>query len=182
MATASAYEPAANPAIQFRRCPMRPAHAAPRLPLPCWIPTAQWQAPSRSGKRGRFRALAIKDLLVHRTRGVVVLQGQLPPRIRPRARTGIGYAIGSYDLARHAAAPFGPTRLVRQRLPDERKSTPLGPGFLNSSVSQGQPLPWPRIRCGVVWHASFDPHPGAGDLVTSPAVHVNQNIRTAADG
>jgi hypothetical protein len=51
--------------------------------------------------------------------------------------------VGSDDLGRHAAAPLGPTRLVRQRLPDEGKSRPFGPGFLDSSVGQGQPLPWP---------------------------------------
>ncbi|MFI5062856.1 MAG: hypothetical protein ACHP9Z_02590 [Streptosporangiales bacterium] len=43
--------------------------------------------------------------------------------------------VSSYDLGRHAAAPLGATRLVRQRLPDEGKSSPLGPGFLDSSVS-----------------------------------------------
>jgi len=50
--------------------------------------------------------------------------------------------VGSYDLGRDAAAPLGATRLVRQGLPDEGKSGPIGPGFLDSSVSQGQPLPW----------------------------------------
>jgi hypothetical protein len=54
--------------------------------------------------------------------------------------------VGSYDLGGHAAAPFGAARLVRQRLPDEGKSRPLGPGFLDSSISQGQPLPWPATR------------------------------------
>ncbi|MGO9296011.1 MAG: hypothetical protein ACLP52_19410, partial [Streptosporangiaceae bacterium] len=72
---------------------------------------------------------------VYRACCVVVLQGQLSPGIRPRACTGIRYAVGSYDLGRHAAAPLGATRLVRQRLPDEGKSRPLGPGFLDSSVS-----------------------------------------------
>jgi hypothetical protein len=43
--------------------------------------------------------------------------------------------IGSYDLGRHAATPLGATRLVGQRLSDEGKSIPLGPGFLDSSVS-----------------------------------------------
>ena len=43
--------------------------------------------------------------------------------------------VGSYDLGRHAAAPLGATRLVRQRLPDEGQSRPLGLGFLDSSVS-----------------------------------------------
>ena len=42
--------------------------------------------------------------------------------------------VGSYDLGRHAAAPLGATRLIRQWLPDEGKSRPLGPGFLDSSV------------------------------------------------
>jgi hypothetical protein len=54
--------------------------------------------------------------------------------------------IGGYDLGRHAAAPLGATRLVGQRLPDEGKSRSLGPGFLDSSVSQRQPLPRPGIR------------------------------------
>jgi hypothetical protein len=53
--------------------------------------------------------------------------------------------LGSYDLGRHAAAPLGATRLIRQRLPDEGKGRPLGPGFLDSSVSQSQPLPRPGI-------------------------------------
>jgi hypothetical protein len=43
--------------------------------------------------------------------------------------------VGSYDLGRHAATPLGATRLVRQRLSNEGKSRPLGPGFLDSSVS-----------------------------------------------
>jgi hypothetical protein len=43
--------------------------------------------------------------------------------------------VGSYDLGRHAATPLGATWLVRQRLSDEGKSRPLGPGFLDSSVS-----------------------------------------------
>jgi hypothetical protein len=43
--------------------------------------------------------------------------------------------VGSYDLGGHAATPFGATRLVRQPLPYEGKSRPLGPGFLDSSVS-----------------------------------------------
>jgi hypothetical protein len=42
--------------------------------------------------------------------------------------------IGSNDLGRHAAAPLGAPRLVRQRLPDEGKSRPFGLGFLDSSV------------------------------------------------
>jgi hypothetical protein len=51
--------------------------------------------------------------------------------------------IGSYDLGRHAAAPLGATWLVRQRRSDEGESRSLGPGFLDSSVSERQPLPWP---------------------------------------
>jgi hypothetical protein len=51
--------------------------------------------------------------------------------------------VGRYDLGGHAAAPLGATRLVRQRLSDEGKSRPLGPGFLDCAVRQGQPLPWP---------------------------------------
>ena len=43
--------------------------------------------------------------------------------------------VGSYDLGRHAATPLGATWLVRSRLSDEGKSRPLGPGFLDSSVS-----------------------------------------------
>ncbi len=53
--------------------------------------------------------------------------------------------IGSYDLGGHAASPLGATRLVRQRLADEGESGPLGPGLLDSSVSQRQPLPRPYI-------------------------------------
>ena len=84
---------------------------------------------------GRFRRLATKDREMDRACCVVVLQGQLALGIRPRACTGIRYVVGSYDLGRHPAAPLGATRLVWQRLPDEGKSSPLGPGFLNSSVS-----------------------------------------------
>jgi hypothetical protein len=43
--------------------------------------------------------------------------------------------VRSYDLGRHAATPFGATRLIRQRLSDQDKSRPLGLGFLDSSVS-----------------------------------------------
>jgi hypothetical protein len=43
--------------------------------------------------------------------------------------------VGSYDLGGHTATPLGATRLVRQWLPDKGKSGPLGPGFLDSSVS-----------------------------------------------
>jgi hypothetical protein len=53
--------------------------------------------------------------------------------------------VGSYDLGGNAATPLGATRLVRQRLPDKGKSGTLGPGFLDSSVGQRQPLPWPGI-------------------------------------
>jgi hypothetical protein len=51
--------------------------------------------------------------------------------------------VGSYDLGRHAAAPLGASRLVLQRLSDESESSPLGPRFLDSSISKGQPLQWP---------------------------------------
>jgi len=64
-----------------------------------------------------------------------VLQSQLSLGIRPRACTGIRYVVGSDDFGRHAAAPLGATRLVRQRLSDEGKSRSLGLGFLDSSVS-----------------------------------------------
>jgi len=43
--------------------------------------------------------------------------------------------LRSYDLGRHAATALGATRLIRQRLPDEGKNRPLGPGFLDSPVS-----------------------------------------------
>jgi hypothetical protein len=43
--------------------------------------------------------------------------------------------VGSYDLDRHAATSLGATWLVRQRLSEEGKSIPFGPGFLDSSVS-----------------------------------------------
>jgi len=43
--------------------------------------------------------------------------------------------IGSYDLGRRTATPLGTAWLVRQRLSDEGKNRPLGPGFLDSSVS-----------------------------------------------
>jgi hypothetical protein len=42
--------------------------------------------------------------------------------------------VGSYDLGRNAAAPLSATRLVRQRLSEEGKSSPLGLGFLDSSA------------------------------------------------
>jgi hypothetical protein len=80
-------------------------------------------------------ASAAKDRQVHRASCMVVLQGQFSLGIRPRAYTGIRDVIGSYDLGRHAATPLGATRLVGQRLSDEGKSIPLGPGFLDSSVS-----------------------------------------------
>jgi hypothetical protein len=53
--------------------------------------------------------------------------------------------VGSYDLGRHAATALGATRLVGQWLSDEGKSRPLSPGFLDSPVSQRQPLAWPGI-------------------------------------
>jgi len=71
---------------------------------------------------------------MHRACCIVVLQGQVSPGIRPRAYTGIRYAVGSYDLGRHAATPLGATRLVRQRLSDKDKRGPLGLGFLDGSV------------------------------------------------
>jgi hypothetical protein len=90
-------------------------------------------------------ALAAKDFQVQRACCVIVLQGQLSLGIRPRACTGIRYAVRSYDLGRHAATPLGATWPVRKRLSDEGKSRPLGPSFLDSSVSERQPLPWPGI-------------------------------------
>ena len=90
-------------------------------------------------------ALAVMGRRVYRARCIIVLQGQPALGIRPRACAAIRYVVRSYDLARHAAAPLGATRLVRQRLPDEGKSSPIGPGFLDGSVSQRQPLPWPGI-------------------------------------
>ena len=98
----------------------------------------EWHLPA-------FPALAAKDRQVHRACRIIVLQCQLPPGIRPRACTGIRYMVGSYDLGRHAATPLGATRLVRQRLSDQDKSRPFGLGFLDSSVSERQPLPWPGI-------------------------------------
>jgi hypothetical protein len=53
--------------------------------------------------------------------------------------------VGSYDLSGHATAPLGAAWLVRQWLSDEDKRGPLGLGFLDSSVSERQPLPWPGI-------------------------------------
>lgn len=82
-----------------------------------------------------FPALAAKGRKVHRACRVIVLQGQFSLGIRPRAYTGIRYVVGSYGLGRHAATPLGATWLVRQRLSDEGKSRPFGPGFLDSSVS-----------------------------------------------
>jgi hypothetical protein len=108
---------------------------------------------------------------------IIVLQGQLSLGIRPRTCAGIRYAVGSYDLSRHAAPPLGATRLVRQRPADEGKSGPLGPGFLDGPVSERQPLPWPGIGWGLGWYVSFEAHPGSGDFVTRPTVHVIKNIR-----
>jgi hypothetical protein len=70
-----------------------------------------------------------------RTCRVIVLQGELSLRIRPRAGAGIRDAVGRYELGRRAAAPLGATRLVRQRPSDQGKGRPLGLGFLDSSVS-----------------------------------------------
>jgi hypothetical protein len=85
--------------------------------------------------------------------------------------------VGSYDLGRHTATPLGATRLVRQWLADEGKSGPFGPGFLDTPVSKRQPLPWPGFGRGLGWYVSFEAHPGPGDFVTRPAVHVIQNTR-----
>ncbi len=82
-----------------------------------------------------FPALAAKGRRVYRACRIIVLQGQPSLRIRPRACTAIRYVVRRYDLGRHAAAPLGATRLVRQRLPDQGKSGPLGPGFPDSTVS-----------------------------------------------
>jgi hypothetical protein len=82
---------------------------------------------------------------MHRAGCVVVLQRQLSLGIRPRARTGIRHVVGSDDLRRHAATPFGPAWLVREGLPDQGKSGPLGSGFLDSSASKREPLPRPGI-------------------------------------
>jgi hypothetical protein len=60
-----------------------------------------------------FAALTAEDRPVHRACCMIMLQGQLSLRIRPGARAGIRYAIGSYDLGRHAATPLGATWLVR---------------------------------------------------------------------
>src|SRR6266581_1921390 len=90
-----------------------------------------------------FAALIAKDRQVHRACCIIVLQGQLSLGIRPRACTGIRCAIGSYDLGRRTATPLGTAWLIRQRLSDKGKNKPLGPGFLDSSASQRQPLPWP---------------------------------------
>ena len=43
--------------------------------------------------------------------------------------------VGGYDLRGDAAAPLGTARLVRERLSDEGKSSPLGPGLLDGSAS-----------------------------------------------
>src|SRR6266436_5940219 len=92
-----------------------------------------------------FAALTTKDRQVLRACCIIVLQGQLSLGVRPRAGTGIRYALGSYDLGRHATTPLGATWPVRQRVSDKGKSRTLGLGFLDSSVSQRQPLPWPGI-------------------------------------
>lgn len=42
--------------------------------------------------------------------------------------------VSGYDLGRNASPPLGPAWLVRQWLPDEGKSGPLGSRFLDSSV------------------------------------------------
>lgn len=83
-----------------------------------------------------FPRLAAKGFQVHWACGVIVLQSQLALGIRPRASTRIRHAVGSNDLARHTAAPLGATRLIGQGLSDKGKGRPLGPGFLDRSVSQ----------------------------------------------
>jgi hypothetical protein len=83
---------------------------------------------------------------VHWTRRVVVLQGQLPLRIRPRARAEVGYSLGSYDFGGYAAPALRAAGLVRQGLPDDGKGRALRPDFLNNAVTSRQPLPGPGIR------------------------------------
>jgi hypothetical protein len=102
---------------------------------------------------------------------IIVLQSQLSLCISPRAGTRIWYSLSRYNLAGHPAATLGSARLVGQRLTDEGKIHPLGPGLLNSPVGQRQPLARPGIGRGVGWRTSCDAHPGAGQLVTRPAFH-----------
>jgi hypothetical protein len=90
-----------------------------------------------------FDVLTAKDLRVHLACCVVMLQGELSLGVRPGARTRIRYVLGSYDLGRHAATPFSATGLVRQRPSDQGQNGSLSLGFLDSSVSERQPLPWP---------------------------------------
>jgi hypothetical protein len=87
--------------------------------------------------------------------------------------------VGGYDLGGNAAPPLRTTRPVGQRRSDEGKSRTLGPGFLDGSASQRQPLPRPGLCRGLGWQVSFEAHPGSGDSVTRPAVHVIQDIRRA---
>jgi hypothetical protein len=49
---------------------------------------------------------------------------------------------------------------------------PLGLGFLDSSVSERQPLPWPGTGGGLGWYVSLGTHPSSGDFVTRPALHI----------
>jgi len=42
--------------------------------------------------------------------------------------------VGNYDLGWNATPALGPAGLIRQRLSDEGKSSPLGPGFLHGSI------------------------------------------------
>jgi len=78
---------------------------------------------------------------VHSASCVVVLEGQLPVRIRPRARAEVGYMVGSYDLGRYAAAALCATGLVGQWLPDDGKGRSFGSDFLHNAVGSCQPLP-----------------------------------------
>jgi len=80
---------------------------------------------------------------MQRACGIVVLQRQLPPGVRPRAGTGIRHAVGGYDLGGRAAAPLGAAGPVRYGFSDQGKGRSLGLGCLDSSASQRQPLTWP---------------------------------------
>lgn len=53
--------------------------------------------------------------------------------------------VGGDDLSWDAATTLGAAWLVRHRLPHEGKSGSLGPGFLDRSVAERQPLPRPGI-------------------------------------
>jgi hypothetical protein len=85
--------------------------------------------------------------------------------------------IASYDLGGYAAPALRATRLVPQGLPDDGKGRAVRSDFLNSAVGSCQPLPGPRIWRGLGWGASSQAHPGSGELVTGPDVHVIHRIR-----